>query len=68
MSRDLPCLYSTPVDSLERLQTLPQHSYSSRLNCVFTYVAQEVAELLQQSHHFRVNYDNNPVETIQFVS
>jgi hypothetical protein len=46
------------------MQTLPQHSYSSRLNCVFTYIAQEVAELLQQSHHFPVNYDNKPIETI----
>ena len=64
MSRDLPYLYSTPIDSLERLQTLPQHSYSSRLNYVFTYVAQEVAELLHKSDRFPVNYDNNPVETI----
>jgi DNA-binding NarL/FixJ family response regulator len=65
MSHDLSCLYSTPIDSLERLQTLPQHTYRSPLNCVFTYIAQEVAELLQQSHHFPVNYDNKPNETIE---
>ena len=64
MSCDLPCLYSTPVDSPERLQTLPEHAYSSPLNCVFIHIAQEVAELLQQSHHFPVNYDNKPNETI----
>jgi DNA-binding NarL/FixJ family response regulator len=64
MSCDLPCLYSTPVDSPERLQTLPEHAYSSPLNCVFIHIAQEVAELLQQSHHFSVNYDNKPNETI----
>jgi DNA-binding NarL/FixJ family response regulator len=65
MSHDLSCLYSAPIDSLERLQTLPQHAYSSPLNCVFTYIAQEVAELLQQSHHFPVNYNNKPNETIE---
>jgi DNA-binding NarL/FixJ family response regulator len=64
MSCDLPCLYSTPVDSPERLQTLPENAYSSPLNSVFIYIAQEVAELLQQSHHFPVNYDNKPNETI----
>jgi DNA-binding NarL/FixJ family response regulator len=64
MNHDLLSLYSTPIDSLKRLQTLPQHAYRSHLNCVFTYIAQEVAELLQQSHHFPVNYDNKPNETI----
>lgn len=64
MSRDLPFAYSTPVDNPQRLQSLPQDSYRSGLNGVFTYVAQEVAELLQQSHYFPVNCDNNGVETI----
>jgi DNA-binding NarL/FixJ family response regulator len=64
MNRDLPCLYSTPVDSPERLPSLPQHSSSSRLNKVFTYVAQEVTQLLQQSDHFPVHCNNKPVETI----
>ncbi len=62
MSHDWQCLYSTPVDSPERLQSLPQHLNSSRLNHVFTYVAQEVAERLQPSDHFPVNQDSNPDE------
>jgi DNA-binding NarL/FixJ family response regulator len=64
MSCDLPYLYSTPVDSPERLPSLPQHSSSSRLNSVFVHVAQEVAQLLQQSDHFPVNGDHKFVETI----
>lgn len=55
MSHDLQYLYSTPINSPERLPRLPQHSSSSRLNQVLTYVAQEVAELLQQSEHFPVS-------------
>ncbi len=64
MSRDLTYLYSTPIDSPERLPSLPQHSSSSCLNHVFTHVAQEVAELLQQSEHFSVNGAHKLIETI----
>lgn len=34
------------------------------MSCALTYVAQEVSGLLQQSHPFSVNRDNNLVETI----
>lgn len=64
MSHDLPYLYSTPINSPERLPRLPQYSSRSCLNHVFTYVAQEVAELLQQSNHFPVNCNHKPVEKI----
>lgn len=64
MSHNLPYLYSTPIDSPERLPHLPQHSSRSRLNQVFTYVAQEVAERLQQSNHFPVNSNHKLVEKI----
>lgn len=63
MSRDWQCLYSTAVDSPETLQNLPQHLNSSRLNHVFTYVAQEVAEQLQAFHDFPVNQDSNPLQS-----
>lgn len=64
MSRDLQCLDSTRIDSLEMPRSFPQQPSDSRLNCALTYVAQEVSGLLQQSHPFSVNRDNNPVETI----
>ncbi len=64
MIRDWQCLYSTLGDSPERLQSLPQHLNSSSLSHVFTYIAQEVAERLQPSHHFPVNRDSNLDETI----
>lgn len=64
MSHNLPYLYSTPIDSPERLTRLPPYSSDSRLNQVFTYVAQEVAELLQQSNHFPVNCNHKLVKKI----
>ena len=64
MSRDWQYLYSTTLDNPEKLQSLPQHFNNSSLNHVFTYIAQEVAERLQSSHHFPVNRDSNPDETI----
>ena len=64
MSRDLQCLDSTRIDSLEMPRSFHGQPSDSRLNCALTYVAQEVSGLLQQSHPFSVNRDNNPVETI----
>lgn len=64
MSSDSQCLYSTPIDIPETLRSLSQQSSDSRLNRALTYVAQEVAERLQRSHHVPVNSNNNLVETI----
>ena len=64
MSCDLLYFHSNPIDSPKKLPSRSQYSSNSCLNSVFTHVAQEVAELLQQSDHFPVNCNNKPVETI----
>ncbi len=63
MSRDLQCLDSTPVDSLEVSRSFPQQHFDSRLNSALTFVAQEVSELLQQAYSVQVD-GNNPAGTI----
>ncbi|WP_341530312.1 hypothetical protein WKK05_14105 [Nostoc sp. UHCC 0302] len=62
MSRDLQCLDSTPVDSLEVSRSFPQQHFNSRLNSALTFVAQEVSELLQQAYSVQVD-GNNPAGT-----
>ncbi|AFY91099.1 helix-turn-helix domain-containing protein [Chroococcidiopsis thermalis] len=64
MSCDLQCPDSTPIDKPE-LRSLPPQPSDYRLNDALTYVAQEVNELLQQSH-LAVEGDNNPIGTVAF--